>query len=107
MKSLIFFVVMLGLLLPAIVDSAQDSTTFHHGSFSCKLKGSTKDGSSFDIVISYQENRRGEITSASVFRGKVPWYLKASWSWFAYEVNIEVKQYSERYKKRCKASARY
>lgn len=105
----------LAFALPAITVNAQGLTEFeggpaspitlHHGSFSCRLKGNTSDGSPFDIVIAYQENRRGLITSADVFKWKAAWYLDASWSWFAYEVNINVRQWSKRYSRRCFASA--
>ena len=117
MKRIIMFALMLALLLPAVGVNAQDSTAsevpgnsasiLHHGSFSCRLQVHTKDGSHFDITISYQENSRGLITSASVFKWNVDWYLEASWSWHAYGVNIEVRQWDERYSKHCRASAMY
>lgn len=110
-------VIVLALLVPALVVTTQElassgsrgSSLFprHHGAFSCSLQGATADGSPFDIIISYQENRRGEITSASIFRWKVARYLNARWSWHAYGVNIETRQWGKRYSRRCYASARY
>lgn len=117
MKRAILFVLTLALLLPGMAVNAQQLTAredrgdyiipLHHGSYSCRFRGETDDGSRFEIVISYQENARGEIISASVFSWKAAWYLGARWSWFAYEIYIEIQQWGKTYRKSCYASGRY
>ncbi|MCY3574104.1 MAG: hypothetical protein OXH48_07885 [Chloroflexi bacterium] len=117
MKRIFLFAFVLALLLPALAAQAQTMPAnegrgsyfvpSHHGSFSCKLRGNTDDDSKFDIVISYQENSRGEIIQADIYRWQVDWYLNAYWSWHAYGINIGVGQWSKWYRRRCYASARY
>jgi len=115
MKKLVVFVVLLALLLPAMAMSAQsllaDDAQFsptHHGTFSCRMSGRTDHNSPYDITIAYWENAQGHITSADVFSLDVWRTIEVQWSYHAFSVNINLREFNSPAGSHiCRASARY